>query len=274
MARRQFSWPPPVPPLPSPSVTVPNRRDPTSRAKALHDRATKGVDRTEARRLAGVPIATARRFVEIDGRRLASLLTLGLLVATFPLIILLYAFGSTSAGHGGSLGDALVTQFGITGRDASTVRSTVASASASRQSATVLTILGLVYGGLDIAVVVHTTFAHAFRIPPMAGCQRVMRGLLWFFVLVLNLLLTEAIQSNLLDRGIALRVLAIVIQGWLAFAFWLATPVLLLHRRPGAARLVPMALAGTGITFLTRLASKAWVRHLIDGYVTPSDRSG
>ena len=30
-----------------------------------------------------------------------------------------------------------------------------------------------------------------------------------------------------------------------------------------------MALAGTGITFLTRLASKAWVRHLIDGYVTP-----
>ena len=142
------------------------------------------------------------------------------------------------------------------------------------QSATVLTILGLFYGGLDIAVVVHTAFAHAFRIPPMEGRQRVMRGLAWFTVLVLNLLLTEAIESNLVDRGIALRVLAIVIQGLLAFAFWLATPRLLLHRRLGAAGLVPMALAGTGITFLTRLASKAWVRHLVDGYVTPFGHSG
>ena len=267
LAQSRNLWPPPA--ASSVATVAPGAPRPTGRAEHIRQRATEQVGCLEGRRLAGVPIATVRRFVEIDGKRLASLLTLGLLVAAFPLLILLYALGSTTAGHGGSLGDALVTQFGLTGPAADTVRSTFASASASRQSATVLTMLGLFYGGLDIAVVVHTAFARAFSLPPMKGRQRVVRGLAWFAVLVLNLLLTEAIQSNLLDGGVALEGARHCDPGLAGLRLLAGHPSPAAPSPPRRGRSRAHGAGGDGHHVPHQARLQGVGRHLVDGYVTP-----
>jgi membrane protein len=109
------------------------------------------VDRWRARwPLLDTILAVTQRFGAIGGGPLASSIALASFVSLFPLVLVIIAvLGFLSAGDSG-FASSLVSDLGLRGEAADTVRDAIQTAEGSRQAASIIGLGGLLWSGLGV----------------------------------------------------------------------------------------------------------------------------
>jgi uncharacterized BrkB/YihY/UPF0761 family membrane protein len=219
----------------------------------------------EARPRLGLPIRSLRRFNEIEGKHLALVIAANLFIAVIPLIILGYAFFVAFNPHH-SFGDVLVRTFHMSGNAARTVEDTFSNARSGRNTALSISVVSLLVTGFDVSATVQTAYARAFRMTPLSGLRKYVRGATWLIVLL-----------TMTGSGLTLRYLAATISAWylllivpgyllLQFGFFIVTPRLLLDLPFAWRDLARGALVGTAAAVLVAAVSSFELRRWISGY--------
>ncbi len=124
------------------------------------------VERWKRRAASGLDsvLDVQHRFSEINGSGLAAAITLRSFLAIFPLLVLATAvlgFASVSADD---LASRIVNNLGVTGTAADTVTEAVDAARASRRTATIVGVVGLVWAGLGLMIGFQLAFNSAWRV--------------------------------------------------------------------------------------------------------------
>lgn len=239
-----------------------------ARSAAVAARVSRRRAELERSRRLGLALLTWRRFGEIQGGDLAVLMTLSLFVAVVPLVLMTFSW-ITGLRPNANLATLVIRQYNLHGTEADVVRSTFASASAGRSSATVLGILGLLTAGFPAAVAVQKTFAHAWHSPKLTLVQSYLRGGAWFLIYIAAYLGAEAARFEV-GRSAVATALAIPVALGLQFGMWMATPHLLLGKDLGGWRgLLPTALAGTILTVVFRLAASVLMPRWLASWAIP-----
>jgi membrane protein len=220
---------------------------------------SKRISALEERPVLGFPIASYRRFKEIDGKQLAFVIGGNLFISVIPLFVVGYAI-IEAFNPQRTFAVVVIQRFHLTGQTADLVRQTFTNARSGRNVALSLSIVSLLVTGFGVATTVQTAYARAFRVEPLRGAEKLVRGGLW---LVLMLTTTGI--------GLTLRYWADSRPWWFVaaavplilaanFAFYLVTPRLLLdvpfewrHLVPGAAICVVALAVVSGVSvFLMR----------------------
>src|SRR4051795_4200357 len=130
-------------------MTGPGRRA-AGRTAALTQQVAHRRHRLGKHRLLRFPLATHRRFKEIEGSHLALVIGANAFIAIIPLLIIGYAF-IEAFNPDRSIGTVLVDRFHLTGATAQTVRDTFTTAEAGKSVALSIGLISLVITGIDIA---------------------------------------------------------------------------------------------------------------------------
>jgi uncharacterized BrkB/YihY/UPF0761 family membrane protein len=219
----------------------------------------------EARRWLGLPLRSLRRFNEIEGKHLALVIAANLFIAIIPLLILGYAFFVAFNPHH-SFGVVLVRAFHMSGSAARTVEDTFSNARSGRSTALSISVISLFITGFDISATVQTAYARAFRVTPLSGWRKYVRGAAWLIVLL-----------TITGGGLTLRYLAASHSAWyllllfpayllLQFGFFIVTPRLLLDLPFAWRDLARGAAVGTVAAVLVGAVSSFELRRWISGY--------
>ena len=242
--------------------TGPPRRSATAAVQRIHGRASQlseHVDALERRPVLGFPIASYRRFKEIDGKQLAFVIGGNMFVSVIPLFIVGYAILEAFNPHR-TIAVVVIQRFHLSGQTAALVTQTFSNARSGRNVALSLSIVSLLVTGFGVATTVQTAYAKAFRMEPLRGAQKFSRGGAWLVLMLgtsgVGLTLRYWAQSR------PAWFLALTVPALLAinFGFYLVTPRLLLdvpfewrHLVPGAAACaVAYAIIGAVSVFLMR----------------------
>jgi uncharacterized BrkB/YihY/UPF0761 family membrane protein len=181
----------------------------------------------EERPRIGFPLRSIRRFREIDGKRLALVIAANLFIAIIPLLILGYAIVVAFNPHR-SFGVVVADAFHLSGSTKETVEDTFTNARSGRNTALSISIVSLLVTGFDVSTNVQLAYARAFRVTPLAGFRKYLRGGAWLVVLLAVTgggLTLRYISSTHGAWGLVLLVPAYLI---LQFCFFIVTPRLLL----------------------------------------------
>ncbi len=210
------------------------------RVKQRRRRLERWVDRIA---VAGVLVASVRRFSKIDGRSRVAAIALDVFVALVPLTILMTAFLQPKSGH--EYGDLLVKAFTLHGRTATVVNRAFGLSAQSRRAASAVAVGSFVIAGFDLTNALQITYDRAWQVVSRTGIGSGVRGLFWLtlaagYQLVLTLVGAVAGESPW-SEALAV-VLALFPAGVL---FWLLTPALLLNRKLGWRDLLPGAVVCT-----------------------------
>jgi uncharacterized BrkB/YihY/UPF0761 family membrane protein len=219
----------------------------------------------ESRPRLGLPLRSLRRFNEIEGKHLALVIAANLFIAVIPLLILGYAFFVAFNPHH-SFGEVLVRAFHVTGGAAQTVENTFSNARSGRSTALSISVISLLVTGFDISATVQTAYARAFRLTPLSGLRKYVRGAVWLIVLL-----------TMTGTGLALRYVASGVSAWylllivpayllLQFGFFIATPRLLLDLPFAWRDLARGAAVGTVAAVAVAAVSSYELRRWISGY--------
>lgn len=200
------------------------------------------------------------RVSETNGSATAAATTLTFFVSMFPLLLVVIAiFGYLAAGDP-DVADRLVEDLDLTGQAADTFRDTLENAEDSRQAASIVGLIGLMWSGLGVTAAV----SMAVRTPwqrKAPGLKARAWGLVWLLgggaTLVGSLVLGAVL--NFLPEAIPKVVssLLVVAAGLVVeFAFFLWTFWVLGERQAGWRSLVPGAIVGAiGFEVLKVLAA-------------------
>jgi uncharacterized BrkB/YihY/UPF0761 family membrane protein len=219
----------------------------------------------EQHRLIAFPLATYRRFNDIEGKHLALVISANLFVAVIPLLIIGYAFIEAFNPHR-SIASVLIGRFHLTGSTAATVRDTFTSAKAGKNVALSIGLISLLVTGVDIAATVATAYARAFRVAPPRGLQKYVRGWIWLVGLL-----------AMTSMGLTVRYLASSRPWWflalvapfsllVTFGFYLATPRLVLDLPFRWRDLLPGAAICTAVAAAINVSSTFFLRNWFSAY--------
>jgi membrane protein len=164
--------------------------------------------------------------------------SLSVLPAALVFVAAVYAIGSdvnVFAQH-------LVDHLNLTGSTATLVRDTFGSASSNALAATLTMIVTFLLWGIGIGQLYQDVYARAWGISVGSPADQVLYTV-FFFVFAASLALVMVAQSELGRAGRWTVLLAVWILG--SLAFWLGTPLFLLHRRISLRKLLPGALLAT-----------------------------
>jgi hypothetical protein len=181
----------------------------------------------ERGRRTGLLVAVGKRFVEIEGGTYGGLLSIELFTTVLPLMILSFAYFSGFASDA-SIGTMFVRQLGLSGSSEHAVRAAFGTSDALRSSWTVLGLAGWTIWGIPMAITVAGMFARAWRREPFRIIGRLWRGLAWFLLYLVLLIVRERIAYGLSVTSAphAAFVASSLVPSWI---FWSLTPVLLVR---------------------------------------------
>jgi membrane protein len=186
------------------------------------------VDALEQHRLLGFPIASYRRFKEIDGKQLAFVIGGNMFISVIPLFIVGYAI-LEAFNPNRSIAVVVIQRFHLSGDTAALVRQTFSNARSGRNLALSLSLVSLLVTGFGVATNIQTAYARAFRVTPLRGAAKFIRGAAW---LALMLAVTAtALTLRYWAQSRPSWFLALTLPGLLGanFVFYLVTPRLILH---------------------------------------------
>jgi membrane protein len=188
-------------------------------------------------------LAGKQRFDEVHGNELASAVTLAAFVSLFPLLLVTTAvLGFFSAGGTDVAGD-VVSELGLTGEAAETVRNAVSAAEDNRRVASVLGLAGLLYSGLGLVGALQYAYNSVWQVKGRGVIDKAY-GLAWLvgagLLFVGSFALTAAL--NFLPGWLAPVSLVVGLATNLGLFLW--TAEVLCNRRVGWKALVPGALVG------------------------------
>jgi membrane protein len=193
--------------------------------------------------IAGVLVASVRRFTKIDGRSRVAAIALDVFVALVPLTILMTAFLHEGGGH--TYGSLLVKAFTLQGRTATVVNHAFGLDADSRRAASAVAIGSFVVAGFDLTNALQVTYDRAWQVASRTGIGSGLRGLLWL-ALAAGYQLVLTIVGAIAGDSPWSEALAVVLALFpIGVLFWLLTPALLLNRKLGWRDLLPGAVVCT-----------------------------
>jgi uncharacterized BrkB/YihY/UPF0761 family membrane protein len=218
-------------------------------------------ERLERWRLTSFLLRASERFEEIEGRHLAIVVATNLFIAFIPLLIVGYALVERFNAHR-DIGTVLASGFHLTGRTATIVDSTFPSAGSDHRVALSISLISLLVTAFDISKTVQLAYARAFRMAPMTGAARYLRGATW--LLLLLALTAVGLTTRDLEATNAAWVSAVLFPGVLLVhvGFYLVTPRLVMDLPFAWRDLVPGALiaavASLGLNLVTAFELHRW----------------
>ncbi|MFM2079241.1 MAG: hypothetical protein RJA49_3131 [Actinomycetota bacterium] len=238
-------------------------RSVADRASALKGSAERRKNQLEQSRVASFPLAMMRRFKEIEGTHLALVISTNLFIAVIPLLIIGYAF-IEAFNPNRSIGVVLVGRFHLTGTTADIVRSSFSSAKAGKNVALSISLVSLLITGLDISGTVGSAYARAFRMTPLAGLKKYLRGWFWLLALLASTSFSLTVRYWSSSRPWWFLVMLAPAALAVSFTFYLITPRLLLDLPFGWRALLP----GTAISTLAAAGLNAVSTFVLGGWFT------
>jgi uncharacterized BrkB/YihY/UPF0761 family membrane protein len=213
----------------------------TARLKGATAKVSDQVRYLEHHPILGFPVASYRRFKEIEGKQLAFVIAGNMFISIIPLFIVGYAI-IEAFNPNRSFAVVVIQRFHLSGQTAAVVRSTFANARSGRNVALSLSVVSLFVTGFTVATTVQTAYARAFHVPPMRGAQKFGRGAAWLVLLLSFTAFTLSLRYSAHGKPWWFLVLGVPALIALDFGFYLLTPRLLLdiplewrHLVPGAA---------------------------------------
>ena len=194
---------------------------------SLKDNVGRHRSKLEQNRLVRFPLATSRRFKEIEGTHLALVIGTNAFIAVIPLLIIGYSF-IEAFNPNRSIGSVIIGRFHLTGTTADTVRATFSTAKAGKNVALSISLISLLVTGLDIAGTVGTAYARAFRMTALAGWKKYMRGWIWLIALLVMTSVSLTVRYWASSRPWWFLVLLAPLALVMTFTFYLVTPRLVL----------------------------------------------
>jgi membrane protein len=235
------------------------------RARAAARQVSDQVRSLEERPLLGFPIASYRRFKEIDGKQLAFVIGGNMFISVIPLFIIGYAvIEAFDPRH--SFATIVIQRFHLTGQTAETVRATFTNAQSGRNVALSLSIASLFITGFGVATAVQTAYARAFRVAPLQGGQKFVRGAAWLFLMLTVTALGLTLRYWASTRPWWFLLLMLPFMGSLNFVFFWISPRLLLDLPFEWRPLIPGALVCVIVNAVVGVGSAFYLRNLLQAY--------
>lgn len=230
------------------------------RVTAVSDRAHAWIDEQDPASRKGVAIDAWRRYRAVEGPLQSALLSLYMLVAVLPALLVIEAYFDS---HPAALANRLVHHYGLNAATADLLRSVLANNRVHELGAALFAIAGALFFGLGFGRVLQLVHMRAWRVsvPSRASDHGLFAAVL---VTVYGLIVLLLFQLNELkgESSWAGRVLAI---GWVALLvlFFTWAPSLLLHKQVSRRDLLPGAvLTAVGlvvITIVSRWVIEPWI---------------
>lgn len=224
-----------------------------ARAAALERRRREWVDRQEPASLAGVAITAWRAYRAVDGPLQSALLSLYILVAILPALLVMEEYLDP---HPNALASSLVHHYNLNAATAELIHSVLSEGHAHEIGSAFLAIAGALFFGLGFGRVLQLVHSRAWGLPAPAKQSdqgRYALVLLGLYGLILLLLVQ---LSELKGTGPWLqKVLAL---GWIALlvVFFVWAPWMLTRKAIAPRDLLPGAvLAAVGLVVLMLVSS-------------------
>jgi membrane protein len=235
------------------------------RIAARSEQAQKWAEERDPASWSGVAVDAWRRYRAVDGPLQSALLSLYLLVAVMPALLVIEEYFDASPA---ALAAHLTRDFGLDRETRKLLFDVLSTGRTHELGSALFAIVGALFFGLGFGRVLQLVHARAWHLDP---APRVADQALYAGVLLglYGLLLLLIVQLNELRGGPswAGKTLAI---GWAALlvAFFTWSPWLLLHRRIGRRELLPgAALTAIGLVLLM-LVSQFVMGYWVDLYAT------
>jgi membrane protein len=208
-------------------------------------------------------------FQEIEGKHLALVIATNLFVAIIPLIIIGFALIEGFNPHR-TIGTVIVENFHLTGSTADTVRNTFASASSGRNVALSISVISLLITGFDISATVQLAYARAFKVVPLKGVPKYLRGATWLVLMLTVLGMTLTLRYLIATRASWFVAIALPTLLLINFLFFLVSPRILLDLPFVWRDLVPGAAICTvfsaGVSAVVAFELHRWLEQYTQAY--------
>ncbi|MGH9036635.1 MAG: YihY/virulence factor BrkB family protein [Acidimicrobiia bacterium] len=203
--------------------------------------------------------ASYARYGEHHGGELASAVTLAAFLSLLPLLVVGVAvIGFVSAASSKDLAQEVISELGLSGKAADTLKTAMDQARASRQAASAVGLVGLLWTGLGVVGALQYTWDTAWQVPGRGLRDRLV-GLAWLagagvaFVASFSL----SAVSQLLPWFLApVGVVAGFASG---VGLWLWAAKVLPNRNVGWRPLVPAAIVGALGFEILKVIGSVWV---------------
>jgi membrane protein len=223
------------------------------RVSTLSKRGREWADRQEPGSVTGVAIDAWRRYRAVDGPLQSALLSLYILVAVLPALLVIEEYLETDPT---ALANHIVHHYGLSPTTGDLVRGVLVQDKTHELGSALFAIAGALFFGLSFGRVLQHVHARAWRIPleeSNADVPRYAATLLGLYGLILLLL----VQLKELTGDLSWARL-VVAPGWLVLLtlYFLWAPRLLTHREIGARDLLPGAvLTASGLIAVMLISS-------------------
>jgi membrane protein len=163
-------------------------------------------------------------------------------LSVLPAALAFVALAYHGTGNMNVFAQHLVNHLNLTGETATLVQSTFGSASSNALAATLTMVVTFFFWGIGIGQLYQDVYARAWGITVATPADQVLYAI-FFFVFAGALTGVLIVQSEFGDTGRW----AILIPVWIvgSLAFWLGTPIFLLHRKIELRKLLPGAVLAT-----------------------------
>jgi membrane protein len=230
------------------------------RVGAVSDRAQTWIDEQDPASRKGVAIDAWRRYRAVDGPLQSALLSLYILVAVLPALLVIEEYFDS---HPAALANRLVHHYGLNAETAVLLRSVLADTRVHELGSALIAIAGALFFGLGFGRVLQLVHTRAWRVsvPSRPTDQGLYAAVLLALYGLIVLLLFQLSELSGTSPWIG-KVLAV---GWagLLVVFFTWVPSLLLHRQVSRRDLLPGAvLTAVGlvvITIVSRYVIEPWV---------------
>ena len=231
-----------------------------ARVAAASERAQTWVAEQDPATRKGVGIEAWRRYRAVDGPLQSALLSLYLLVAVLPALLVIEEYFDS---HPGALANHLVHQYGLNAATSSLFHDVLANTHRHELGSALLAIGGALFFGLGFGRVMQLVHSRAWRVslPNRATDQGLYAAVLFSFYGLIVLLLLQLNELNSLP----------IWAGWLLVLVWFAVlvlfftlaPWILLHRHVSRRDLLPgaglTALGLVAVTLVSNYVMQFWI---------------
>lgn len=191
----------------------------------------------------GFLLHVQRRAGELHGSQTAAAISLTAFITLFPLLLVAIAVLGFVSAAGNDVPERIVDNLGLTGRAARTVTDTVDIAERSREAASVIGVLGLLWTGLRLGGSLAYAYDTAWQVKTRGLRDRLV-ALGWLAGLGVLLAVSFAVTTGIEWLYIGVAPLLLVAGVLLNTAVFLWTSWLLPNRRIGIRPLLPAAIVG------------------------------
>jgi membrane protein len=231
-----------------------------SRTSAVSRRVESWADRQDPRSLSGVGVDAWRRYRAADGPLQSALLSLYVLVAIIPALLVMEEYIDS---HPAALANRLVHHYDLNGPTAALIHDVLAQDQTHKLGSALIAVAGALFFGLNFGRVLQLVHARAWRISLSTrqsdlvlytGVLLAIYGLILVFLLQI-----AALKDSHVSVKIALGI------GWIGLLvlFYVWAPWLLMHKLVARRDLVPGAVATAAglvvVMAISNVVMESWV---------------